>query len=390
MGGVVDAVPRQVGGDELPGHVAVHRAVGHAHHLHGAPYASSRHRHLLAMGGDDHGGGHLRDAGHVAHGLLEQAAVADGPQRVLLLHEQRRRRHPRGLVDLVVAPLLYAGDDVDEPLLALELALVGPEPGKEPVGRLDLALRLGAPAPAHLDLEARVAREGEDALHAHAPASLHDDEGGHVVGDPLGRDPAEPEHCEEHAPDQVVGGPGARVDEDVAPRPAERRREHVELEHLAVAVRHPHRLLPVELKLQSRRGLEPGMGLGAPERPDGDAVAAHELGEGVVSRQPLARVAVDEVLVDPPLGDAGQLGLRPDLLDVGLEGSLPVPAGVARVAAVRLPVGGDRMAVLAVPPGYIAEVRLDASFLVHVQLSDHVRLHGAGSFRRYACFMHEA
>lgn len=65
---------------------------------------------------------------------------------------------------------------------------------------------------------------------------------------------------------------------------------------------------------------------------DGDTVAAHELGEGAVSDKPLARVAVDEALVDSPLGDAEQLGLRPDLLDVGLEGSPPLPVGVARVA----------------------------------------------------------
>ena len=60
---------------------------------------------------------------------------------------------------------------------------------------------------------------------------------------------------------------------------AQRRREHVELEQLAVAVGHLDGLLPVELQLQPRRRLEARMRLRAAGCPDGDAVLAHELGE---------------------------------------------------------------------------------------------------------------
>ena len=63
---------------------------------------------------------------------------------------------------------------------------------------------------------------------------------------------------------------------------AQRRREHVELEQLAVAVGHLDGLLPVELQLQPRWRLEVRMRLraaGGPDGSDGDAVLAHELGE---------------------------------------------------------------------------------------------------------------
>ena len=56
-------------------------------------------------------------------------------------------------------------------------------------------------------------------------------------------------------------------------------------------------------------------------------------------------------------------------------------APIAGVAALGVPVGSDGVAVLAVPPRYVAEVGLDARFLVHVQLSDHVAFHAAGSSR---------
>ena len=48
---------------------------------------------------------------------------------------------------------------------------------------------------------------------------------------------------------------------------AQRRREHVELEQLAVAVRHLDGLLPVELQLQSGRVSKRGCGSGPPEAP---------------------------------------------------------------------------------------------------------------------------
>lgn len=60
---------------------------------------------------------------------------------------------------------------------------------------------------------------------------------------------------------------------------AQRRREHVELEQLAVVVGHLDGLLPVELQLQPRWRLEARMRLRAAGGPDGDAVLAHELGE---------------------------------------------------------------------------------------------------------------
>lgn len=73
-----------------------------------------------------------------------------------------------------------------------------------------------------------------------------------------------------------------RPNEYVPAGMAQRRREHVELEQLAVAVGHLDGLLPVELQLQPRWRLEVRMRLraaGGPDGPDGDAVLAHELGE---------------------------------------------------------------------------------------------------------------
>ena len=90
---------------------------------------------------------------------------------------------------------------------------------------------------------------------------------------------------------------------------AQRRREHVELEQLAVAVRHLDGLLPVELQLQSGRRLEARVRLRAAGGPDGDAVLAHELGEGVVAGQVLAGIPVQQPLVDALLGDSRQLRL---------------------------------------------------------------------------------
>ena len=300
-----------VGGHQLAAHVAVHRASQHDHDARRPAYAAPRHRHLLAARRHQHGGRHLGDAHDVSHGLLQGAGVSDGEERVLLVHEQGARRHARGLVDLGVAALLDARDDRVEVVPPVEVALVGHEPGQEAVGRLDLALGLRAARAAQLQLEAGVLGERPDSLDVRAAAALERHERRHVVGDPLPRHAAEPHDGQVHAPHQVVGGARVRPDVHVPARMAQRRREHVELEQLAVAVGHPYRPPPVELQLQARRGLEARVGLGAALRPDGDALLARELGERVVSRQPLVRVAVQQPLVDALLGHARQrrLGL---------------------------------------------------------------------------------
>ena len=68
--------------------------------------------------------------------------------------------------------------------------------------------------------------------------------------------------------------------------------------------------------------------------PDGDAVLAHELGEGVVAGQVLAGIPVQQPLVDALLGDPPQLRLGGHLLDVRVEGARPVGAPVAGPARV--------------------------------------------------------
>ena len=158
---------------------------------------------------------------------------------------------------------------------------------------------------------------------------------------------------------------------------AQRRREHVELEQLAVAVRHLDGLLPVELQLQSGRRLEARVRLRAAGGPDGDAVLAHELGEGVVAGQVLAGIPVQQPLVDALLGDSRQLRLGGHLLDVRVERARPVAAPVVGPPALGPPVRRHGVPVLAVALRYVAEVGLYARFPVHVQLSDQVLLrHG--------------
>ena len=247
------------------------------------PDAAPGRRHRLPVRAHQHRGRHLADANHVAERLLECADVADGQQRVLLLHEQRRGRQTRGLVGLGVAAVLDPRDDPVDVVPAVEVALVGHQAREEPVRRLDLALGLGAARPARLQLEAGGLGELVDALDLEAPAAVQGHQGRHVVGGPLARRAAQPQYRGEHAPEEVVGGPRARPRVDVPARVAQRRSEHVELEQLAVAVGHPYRLLPVELQLQPGRRLEARMGLRPAGRPDGDAVLAHELGEGVVA-----------------------------------------------------------------------------------------------------------
>ena len=300
----------------------------------------------------------------VAHRLLEGAKVADGQQRVLLLHEQRGGRQPRGLVGLGVAGVLDPRDDLVDVVPTVEVALVGREPRQEAVRRLDLALGLGAARAAQLQLEAGGLGELVCALDLEAPAALDRHQGGHVVRDPLAGHAAEPRDRGVHASDQVVGRPGPRPDEYVPAGMAQRRREHVELEQLAIAVRHPDRLLPVELQLQPGRRLEARMRFRAAGGPDGDAVLAHELGEGVVAGQVLAGIPVQQPLVDALLGDPRQLRLGGHLLDVRVEGARPVGAPVAGSAALGPPVRRHGVPVLAVALRYVAEVGLNARFPV--------------------------
>ena len=157
------------------------------------------------------------------------------------------------------------------------------------------------------------------------------------------------------------------------PGVAQRGREHVELEHLALGVGHAQRLLPVELHLLAGRRLEAGVGLGALRRaPALDAVAAHPLGERVVGRRLLAGVAaVDQVLVDAALGRAGQLRLGLYDLPVAVQPARAAPARVLHLAA-GLPVLGHRVPVHAVAPGDVGEVGRGARLPVHVELSHDV------------------
>ena len=374
---VVGRPARHVRGHQLAADVAVHRAAGHADDSGGPADAAPGHRHGLAVRAHQHRGRHPGHAHHVAHRLLEGAQVADGQQRVLLLHEQRGGRQPRGLVGLGVAGVLDPRDDLVDVVPAVEVALVGHEPRQEAVRRLDLALRLGAARAAQLQLEAGGLGELVRALDLVAPAALDRHQGGHVVRDPLARHAAEPRDRGVHAPDQVVGRPGPRPDEYVPAGMAQRRREHVELEQLAVAVRHLDGLLPVELQLQSGRRLEARVRLRAAGGTDGDAVLAHELGEGVVAGQVLAGIPVQQPLVDALLGDSRQLRLGGHLLDVRVERARPVAAPVVGPPALGPPVRRHGMPVLAVALRYVAEVGLYARFPVHVQLSDQVLLrHG--------------
>lgn len=374
---VVGRPARHVRGHQLAADVAVHRAAGHADDAGGPADAAPGHRHGLAVRAHQHRGRHPGHAHHVAHRLLEGAQVADGQQRVLLLHEQRGGRQPRGLVGLGVAGVLDPRDDLVDVVPAVEVALVGHEPRQEAVRRLDLALRLGAARAAQLQLEAGGLGELVRALDLEAPAALDRHQGGHVARDPLARHAAEPRDRGLHAPDQVVGRPGPRPDEYVPAGMAQRRREHVELEQLAVAVRHLDGLLPVELQLQSGRRLEARVRLRAAGGPDGDAVLAHELGEGVVAGQVLAGIPVQQPLVDALLGDSRQLRLGGHLLDVRVERARPVAAPVVGSPALGPPVRRHGVPVLAVALRYVAEVGLYARFPVHVQLSDQVLLrHG--------------
>lgn len=380
---VVGRPARHVRRHQLAADVAVHRAAGHADDAGGPADAAPGHRHGLAVRADQHRGRHPGHAHHVAHRLLEGAEVADGQQRVLLLHEQRGGRQPRGLVGLGVAGALDPRDDLVDVVPAVEVALVGREPRQEAVRRLDLALGLGAARAAQLQLEAGGLGELVCALDLEAPAALDRHQGGHVVRDPLAGHAAEPRDRGVHASDQVVGRPGPRPDEYVPAGMAQRRREHVELEQLAVAVRHPDRLLPVELQLQPGRRLEARVRFRADGGPDGDTVLAHELGEGVVAGQVLAGIPVQQPLVDALLGDPRQLRLGGHLLDVRVEGARPVGAPVAGPAALGPPVRRHGVPVLAVALRYVAEVGLYARFPVHVQLSDQVLLRHGRSSRKH-------
>lgn len=155
------------------------------------------------------------------------------------------------------------------------------------------------------------------------PAAREGDERRHVVGDEfLGHAAEDPERLEQ-AREQVVGRPPRGGDEDVPAGVAQRRREHVELEDLAVRVDHPDVLLPVELQLPARRGLEPGVGLGG-GGPENQPRPPAPCGEGAVPGERRVVVHMEQELVHRPLRHPGQRRLlRGDVPDA-LEGALPL------------------------------------------------------------------
>ena len=364
--------PRVVHRHLLARHADADLAARHGDDADAPAYAAPGDRPLPARGADEHGRGDDLHA-HVAHHGLEQRHVADGPQGLLLAHEEGGRRQARRGVRLLVGARLYPGDAPAQALPAGELALVGRQPGEEPVGALVLALGLGAPGRAQDQAEPGLVGEPPRPLDPAPPAAREGDERRHVVGDEfLGHAAEDPERLEQ-AREQVVGRPPRGGDEDVPAGVAQRRREHVELEDLAVRVDHPDVLLPVELQLPARRGLEPGVGLGG-GGPENQPRPPAPCGEGAVPGERRVVVHMEQELVHRPLRHPGQRRLlRGDVPDA-LEGALPLRPPIRGVRPLR-PVPRDRVPVHAVPPRYVAEVRLRPSSPVHVQLSHDVLLH---------------
>ena len=113
------------------------------------------------------------------------------------------------------------------------------------------------------------------------------------------------------------------------------------------------------------------MRLDSPGRPEGDVVPPAPVREGVVAGD--GAVAVDQVLAGRPLCRAGHRRLLGDQPRMPVESAGPPAPAVVDVAPFA-PVRGDGMPVQAVPPGYVAEVGLDAQLPAGVQLSHDVPL----------------
>lgn len=377
MVGVVVDGPRRPGrgvvdGDLLAGHPHHDLAAGHRHDAHAPADAAPGHGPLPADGPDEHGRRDGLDA-HVAHHRLEETEVPDGPQALLLPHEQRVGRQAGGAVRLRVDLGLDPGHRLGEAAPPGELAAVGEQAVQEAVGRLVLALGLRRARRAEPELEAGLPREPPRPLLPGPPAARDGHQARHVVRDALLRDAAEAGEGGEQAGQQVVERAAPDRYEAVLPGVAERRGEHAELEDLALRVDEPHALLPVELQLPARGRLEPRVRLAAARAPEGHVVRAAPRGEGAVPGQPLPAALAQE-RVDCHLGHPGQLGLRADHLLERVEGAAPRGPPVGGGLALP-PVLGDRVPVHAVPPRDLAEVRLRAGPPVDVQLSHYVSLH---------------
>jgi hypothetical protein len=100
--------------------------------------------------------------------------------------------------------------------------------------------------------------------------------------------------------------------------------------------------------------------------------------EGVVARDRrlVARVALEQRLVDALGRDSRQRRLLLDLVPVAVEPARPPVPAVVRRGPAPAPVLRDGVPVHAVPPSDLREVRLDAALPVRVQLSHEVPLQG--------------
>ena len=173
----------------------------------------------------------------------------------------RRERHPA--VEVVPKPV----DDGGKPLHADEFAVVGPQPLHQFRERLGLPLRLRAVGSAEQRLEPAVLRElveplVDDAPPEVAPGAVADRL--HVVEQDLPRRPAEVLDRVEYAVHQRVLRAVDRQLDVLHPREAHHHQEYVHRVGFAVGVDEFHLLLPVDLGLHARQGLEPHRRLADP------------------------------------------------------------------------------------------------------------------------------
>ncbi len=113
-----------MGGDLLAGHPHQDLPAGHRDDAHAPADAAPGHGPLPAGGPDEHRRRDGMDA-DVAHHRLEEPEVADGPQALLLPHEQDVGRQAGGAVRLRVRLGLDPGHRLGEASPPRELAAVG-------------------------------------------------------------------------------------------------------------------------------------------------------------------------------------------------------------------------------------------------------------------------
>lgn len=159
-----------VDSDQLAGHGDADLPARRHRHPDLFPNAPAGHRPFSPGSSDEHCGRHPLLA-YIAHHLLQKPHVAHRPERLLLAHEQRRRRQSRAVVGLGVGAGLYVGDDRDQLRLVREIAVVGGEPCQEAVGALVFALGLRHAGSAQLQVEARLPRETPGSLGSDSPAA---------------------------------------------------------------------------------------------------------------------------------------------------------------------------------------------------------------------------